>query len=434
MAIAGQLGWPLLFGTAAAVVFYALLLQGPLQTPFMQRYFASHPVAFAAMGMFFVGVAALALKLVNVFGQHAWLDRIQLADGGQRLLGIGQCSDLLDHLAALPAAARQSYLGKRLHDALEFVERKGTAEGLEDELKYLADLDAARQQESYALVRIISWATPMLGFLGTVIGITQALGDLDPAEMASSIESAMNRFTAGLYVAFDTTTLALTLSIALMFLQFLIDRFESQLLATVDDRVGAELVGRFEQVGTNADPYAASIEKSGQAVVRVVEQLVQRQAELWQASMQSAQEKWSQLADSAGRQNQEALSAALSQSVQQYARSLAEAEEQASRRVEQRWQQWQQALETNTRLLEAQQAEMARQTEMLSQVVQVTGDVITLERTLNDNLKTLAGAGNFEETVMSLSAAIHLLSARLGQHSLAPTEVGLSAPAKDRAA
>ena len=29
----------------------------------------------------------------------------------------------------------------------------------------LSDMDAARQHESYALVRILIWATPMLGFL-----------------------------------------------------------------------------------------------------------------------------------------------------------------------------------------------------------------------------------------------------------------------------
>jgi hypothetical protein len=39
---------------------------------------------------------------------------------------------------------------------------------------------------------------------------------------------------------------------------------------------------------------------------------------------------------------------------------------------------------------------------------------MTLEKTLNDNLQALSNSGNFEQTVMSLSAAIHLLSARLG--------------------
>ena len=66
------------------------------------------------------------------------------------------------------------------------MERKGSADGLDEDLKYLSELDEARQHDSYALVRIVVWATPMLGFLGTVVGITQALGDLDPQLLATT--------------------------------------------------------------------------------------------------------------------------------------------------------------------------------------------------------------------------------------------------------
>ena len=45
-----------------------------------------------------------------------------------------------------------------------------------------------------------------------------------------------------------------------------------------------------------------------------------------------------------------------------------------------------------------------------------------LEEALNRNLAALSGAKNFEQTVMSLAAAIHLLNARLADvPSGAPT-------------
>ena len=56
-----------------------------------------------------------------------------------------------------------------------------------------------------------------------------------------------------------------------------------------------------------------------------------------------------------------------------------------------------------------------RQAEVLLKVVDATEQVTQLETTLNRNLQSLAGAGNFEETVVSLAAAIQLFSARLGQ-------------------
>ena len=106
-------------------------------------------------------------------------------------------------------------------------------------------------------MRIVIWATPMLGFLGTVVGITDALGDLGrelgsagAADAGNSLNTAMQGLLAGLYVAFDTTAIALCFSIVLMFIQFMLDRAETQMLEAVDERASAELAGRFELVGT----------------------------------------------------------------------------------------------------------------------------------------------------------------------------------------
>ena len=48
-------------------------------------------------------------------------------------------------------------------------------------------------------------------------------------------------------------------------------------------------------------------------------------------------------------------------------------------------------------------------------VVEATGQIGELEKTLNRNLQALAGSKNFEETVISLAAAIQLLTTRLHQ-------------------
>ena len=58
---------------------------------------------------------------------------------------------------------------------------------------------------------------------------------------------------------------------------------------------------------------------------------------------------------------------------------------------------------------------MVKQGELMTQAIRAAGDVVQLERALNDNLSALAGAKNFEDTVMSLAAAIHLLNARLAR-------------------
>jgi hypothetical protein len=254
----------------------------------------------------------------------------------------------------------------------------------------------------------------MLGFLGTVVGITEAMGKLDANELANSLETAIKGLTDGLYVAFDTTAIALCFAMVLMFIQFALDRWETQVLTAVDDRITAELAGRFEAIGSVSDPQIAAVQRMGLAVVKATEQLVQKQVELWQRALGSAHDEWQRISRQSTEQMQHALGTALSQSLAQHAAHLAKSEQASAEQLTQRWEQWQTALSHNARLLHAQQVEMVKQGELMTQAIRAAGDVVQLERALNDNLDALAGAKNFEDTVMSLAAAIHLLNSRLG--------------------
>ena len=75
--IIGNLGWPILWGAVASITFYELL-QGPLKNDLAQRYFLGHPVAMATTVMFFIAMAALILRGLNLLGQFAVLDRAKL--------------------------------------------------------------------------------------------------------------------------------------------------------------------------------------------------------------------------------------------------------------------------------------------------------------------------------------------------------------------
>lgn len=413
LSILGSLGWPVILGAWATGLLYLLMYKGPLNYPIMHRYFAGHPVCYFETGLAIIGLFALLFKAAEVFGHYRALSIVRLEEIPPRGQRIADASRLIDSLDEFSAKLRNSYLGRRLRDALEHVERSQSATNLDAELKHLSDMDAARQQDTYGLARIVIWATPMLGFLGTVMGITQALGDLDPAQLASDVQNAMKGLLAGLYVAFDTTALALMLSMVLMFIQFLIERFETQILSAVDIRASEELIGRFEQLGASHDPHVASIERMGQAVIHAVETLVHRQADVWKETIGAAHNQWSRLVGTSTEQVQAALSSSLQQSLKLHAAEMAKIEHASSESVQTRWQQWQAALSESARLLHAQQQEMSRQGELLHKALAATADVMKLEQALNLNLSALAGSQNFEETVMSLSAAIHLLNARL---------------------
>jgi hypothetical protein len=223
----------------------------------------------------------------------------------------------------------------------------------------------------------------------------------------------MPQVILGLKVAFDTTALALALSIVLMFAQFVVDRLESRLLSLVDDRANEELVGRFQELGTNSDPHAASVRRMAENVVHACDRLVERQTELWRASMEAAQQQWQQTTSSSGRQLAESLGVALQQGMTAHASALAQAEQTASHQARQHWSEMHQAVQNSTEVLSQQQAAMAKQASLLQKAMDSVGHIKELEAALNRNLDTLSNEHNFEETVLSLSAAIQLLTAQL---------------------
>ena len=89
--------------------------------------------------------------------------------------------------------------------------------------------------------RYICWAVPILGFIGTVLGISLAAegirriiaSDAGLASLSNDLDAAI----APLGIAFDTTLIALSLSVALMLALALVQRSEERLLATFERRL-----------------------------------------------------------------------------------------------------------------------------------------------------------------------------------------------------
>lgn len=486
---------PLLWGTVVCANFFALLYQGTINSPLLWRYCAGHPVEVVEAAFFFVGMAALLIRCLDLTGQLRLLSYETLgpvSTGGQ---GVSDCGGLLARLAELPDRLQDTCLVRRLREAIEFVHRKGSAADLDQYLRHLEELDALRTHSAYSTLRIIIWAIPILGFLGTVIGITVAIANLSP----QALEQSMSEVTHGLGVAFDTTAEALALTMVLMFTKSWVERVEDRLLSRVDARVAEELVGRFQESEAAHDPNVVVIRRMSEQVLEAVEALAARQAEVWRATIDETHQQWAEVSIATGKIVKDSLSASLKDNLEQHARVLGDgvlkhadrltasaaqhaekldrsaqdtvgrlreglerlaellvealqrhgevltvseqelAEENrqhlsaveaalgqamvvAADRQEQLIEQSEHLLkEMQIALVEAagatvrQQEQLVRQGDVLLKVVDATGQVKKLEEVLHQNLVTVQQAHNFEEMALNLSAAIQLLSARLGR-------------------
>ena len=112
--------------------------------------------------------------------------------------------------------------------------------------------DTAAADSSYALSRVLIWAIPILGFIGTVQGLGQAVsgfGVLGGAAEISAIKGAIGQVTVGLGVAFDTTLLALTLVVFLMFPLTSLQRKEEFLFVEIDNYLEDSILSRLPSAG-----------------------------------------------------------------------------------------------------------------------------------------------------------------------------------------
>ena len=464
-----------IWGGLVCLAFYALVVRAAGEGSFWARYFAGHEIAYCATALFFVALAALAIKLLGLGMQSALFHSSQLPTSATGRQSTDEARGLLDSLNHASEAMQNSYLVRRLREALEYVQLKGSADTLEQHLRHLEEADLSRMHNSYGIVRIIASTVPILGFLGTVIGITLAIAKLNLS--GAGVDESLPAVVGGLSVAFDTTALALTLSTIVLFAKFCVERVELRLLAAVDANVSRQLIGRFQQYGSEQDPHLASIRRMSEKVLQAVETSIINQAELTQASLEDVGRRHTEILGNMATTLDETLSGAvvsglthhadslnrgvadlaedlegtlirhaelMNEGLEHHTTAMTEAESKlaeenrrhladveaavgeamlvATNRQEKLIKQSEDLLkEMQVALVEAagstvsQQQQLIKQSDILLKVVEATEQVKRLETALNSNLNTLAGAHNFEQTVAGLSAALQLLGSRLGE-------------------
>ncbi len=397
--VVGSMLYPTAFGIA--LYFGVMTFVESSGNVLLIRYLAGHPVSKITTALTLIGFVALLLTAWRVIQQVRDSAEYPVPNRDSALTEdiVARSIALRDLIGGTSRKSLGHYRQQRLLSAARFVEQGGSADRLDDELKYLADVDAQRQADGYAFLRILIWAIPMLGFLGTVLGITQALGSIQVGP-ENDFQQMMNGLRAGLYVAFDTTAQALSFAIALMFIQFVVMRFETQLLEQVDGQVRRDLSGWFEVGATDGDVYVRTVQRIGRSILAAIHEMSQTQTEIWRRSIESAQTAWVVAMQENHSIVQRNLSDSIDSAVGRMADRLSDSIHQVDGALEHRGQQWQVHLSHLTRQIhEQQQAVVASSQAVLTTLrgsvppreseTQKILDSVTLNRTLQDLVQTL---------------------------------------------
>lgn len=163
----------------------------------------------------------LMLWALSILGYKAYAASLERALLQQDLVPIAEGMRILPEdtreyarqIQALPEDEKGMLLPRVLLSALQRFGATRNVQDVSSSAHTLVESEAERLESELSMIRYIAWAIPSIGFIGTVRGIGAALGQAHRA-----VEGDISGVTQNLGVAFNSTFIALLLSIVLMFL------------------------------------------------------------------------------------------------------------------------------------------------------------------------------------------------------------------------
>lgn len=116
-------------------------------------------------------------------------------------------------IQALSESDQAYLLPRALLTALHRFRSTRNIQDVSNSVRAVCDSESDRLDSELSMIRYIAWAIPSIGFLGTVRGIGQALGQANKA-----VQGDIAGVTQSLGIAFNSTFVALLISIVIMFL------------------------------------------------------------------------------------------------------------------------------------------------------------------------------------------------------------------------
>lgn len=184
-------------------------------------------------------LAIMGYKAVAVWRQQQQLseDLLQLPEGLP--IGPEDTRELHGRLDEIDGAGAHFLLPRALRVAIQRFAATRNVQDSATAVRDICDSEAERQESELSIIRYIAWAIPSVGFIGTVRGIGAAL-----AQANRAVEGDITGVTQNLGVAFNSTFIALVLSIVLMFFIHQLQLMQERLVLDTEEYCDTNLISR----------------------------------------------------------------------------------------------------------------------------------------------------------------------------------------------
>ena len=179
-------------------------------------------------------LAFLLLKWKKIKVQKLALDIKLVPDDENYIISPMNANDVMVQLNSKVNSVENFLVLWRIQRALSNLKNIGRVADVASLLNNLAQDDVSYSESSYTLPKGLIWAIPVLGFVGTVLGLAQAVGGfgsvIAKGADLETLKTALGGVTGGLATAFETTLIALVAALIIQLLMTLVMQKEEDFL------------------------------------------------------------------------------------------------------------------------------------------------------------------------------------------------------------
>lgn len=214
-----------LIGAVLSAILYALMTFVFINLPVVSKVATIYKrpsnqfAVIPATLFFFGGIAVLVLKGKKLKFQERALKLSAVPTEPEFVLNETTAATVLNRIHSLVDHPRHFVLLNRIDRALSNFKNIGQVNDVSAILRAQAENDEDQVASSYTVVNGLVWAIPVLGFIGTVLGLSLAIGRFTGTLQAggdlAKIRDSLQGVTGGLATAFESTLVALTFTLIL---------------------------------------------------------------------------------------------------------------------------------------------------------------------------------------------------------------------------
>ena len=219
---------------------------------FGQLFWDRGPVPFPTTFLMFWAVAILVLKWMYLQKQREAMLLDVLPTEISEEITLESLDRFISHINDLPGATANSFLVNRVIRGIEHFRVRKSASDTVTMMESQSAIDANNVSGSYTIVKVFIWALPILGFIGTVMGVSAAVASLATSLSGggdmNAMKAALQDVFGGLGTAFDTTLLALIMSMLVKLPASALQKSEEDLITKIDEYCNENLLRRLNDM------------------------------------------------------------------------------------------------------------------------------------------------------------------------------------------